>query len=266
MDPLLTVSKNPPEETKGLWSGHESLCTDKYSRYSSKNIKSLGALIEYAAKTYPGEVGFYYPITSEPNTAYASITWDRFHQLTDVISAEYSDLLRQMLVEANEMKTQPTVALCGHANTIEYYITQMALQKLNIRTLLLAGRNPEAMRSLMERCGALAIIVESGRSYPTDGLLQVPMIEDPFDQLLRSPHRQQILRFDDGQDPWERHTFIIHTSGSTGPPKPIIHTNRSNLSISRRFRVYPDFIVKNWLLMCPLCVSQFYPTLLSYLF
>ena len=85
MDPIVTVSKNAPEQTKELWSRHGILSSD---RYSDKSITSLGALIEYAAKSYPGEAGFYYPISPEPDTAYASITWDRFHQLTNVIAAE----------------------------------------------------------------------------------------------------------------------------------------------------------------------------------
>lgn len=140
---------------------------------------------------------------------------------------------------------------------MEYYITQMALQKLNIRTLLLGEwTSPEAMCSLVQICSALALIIESGLSSHTQDLRQIPMIEDPFSRAQNPSQRQETLRFDDGQDQWERQVFIVHSSGSTGPPKPIIHTNRSILTISKRHRLFLDLLVRNCLLMVPLFVPQ----------
>ncbi|KAG6991219.1 hypothetical protein G7Y79_00055g089950 [Physcia stellaris] len=223
MDPIVTASKNAPEQTKELWAGHGNLSS--YG-YSDESITSLGALIEYSAKR------------------------DLFHQLTNVIAAEYSRVLYRTLVDANETKTQPTVALFGHGNTMEYYITQMALQKLNIRTLLLGDKiPPEAMCSLIERCSALALIIESGLSLRTQDLRQIPMIEDPFSRAENPSQRQETLRFDDGQDQWERQVFIFHSTGSTGPPKPVIHTNGSILTISKRHRLFLDVLFRNCLLM-----------------
>lgn len=258
MDPLDTVSKNVAERTKEFGSSYVVLSSDGYP---DKSINSLGALIEYAAKRYPGEAGFYYPMLSESNTTYGSITWEHFHHLTNVIAAEYSGMMYQALAEANETRTQPTVALFGRGNTVEYYITQMALQKLNIRTLLLGEiTSPEALCSLVQRCSALALIIESGLSLHAQDLRQIPMIEDPFSRAQNPLQRQETLHFDDGQDPWERQVFILHSSGSTGPPKPIIHMNRSILTVSRRYRLFPDLLVRNWLLMVPLYVPKSYQT------
>lgn len=60
------------------------------------------------------------------------------------------------------------------------------------------------------------------------------------------------LAFLDGEDPWECHTFIVHSSGSTGLPKPITHTNRSMMMIAQMHRLFPDFHIENWFLLSPL--------------
>lgn len=173
--------------------------------------------------------------------------------MTDEIAARYSSIPHQELVEANRSRKQPTVALLGHGSTMEYYFTQMALQKLNIRTLLLAENNsPEAMRTLLERCGVLALILEFGLSLEIDNLRQVSMLEGCLQHTASTHEEQRILCFDDGQDAWERQAFMIHSSGSTGPQKPIVRTDRSILTISRMYRLFPDFHIENWFLLFPL--------------
>ncbi|KAK4966444.1 hypothetical protein LTR42_011609 [Elasticomyces elasticus] len=53
-------------------------------------------------------------------------------------------------------------------------------------------------------------------------------------------------------DPWNSHSLIIHSSGTTGLPKPIFHSHRSMMLIARMYRVLPEFAINNWYLLFPL--------------
>ncbi|KAL8745874.1 MAG: hypothetical protein Q9184_007823 [Pyrenodesmia sp. 2 TL-2023] len=73
------------------------------------------------------------------------------------------------------------------------------------------------------------------------------MVEDTFS--LPTSSISTTLRFEDKLDPWTRPSIIIHSSGSTGMPKPIIHTNRSLLLIARMYRLFPTYHIQNWYLL-----------------
>ena len=80
---------------------------------------------------------------------------------------------------------------------------------------------------------------------------KIKMVESLPRGSTVSPLEVDSLRFQDFGDLWERHTIVIHSSDSTGLPKPIIHTNRSMMLIARMYRLFQDFEVKNWFLLFP---------------
>ncbi|KAF4627482.1 hypothetical protein G7Y89_g10673 [Cudoniella acicularis] len=222
----------PPETAskriKDLWwlHGHPHS-----KRYSNPKLVSLAALVRHNGVVYRGEKGFLYPQSSEASTPYDSMTWDRFDRVTDALAFSYAHQLEAEIREANISREQPTIALLGGGKSLEYFCTELALQKL----------------------GALAVITDFKNSgVDTNGVRKLPMIE-VLPAAADSQHSAiDAVKFQDFGDVWERHTFIIHSSGSTGMPKPIVHTNKSMMLIARMYRLFQEFSVENWFLLFPL--------------
>ncbi|KAL8681951.1 MAG: hypothetical protein Q9186_001959 [Xanthomendoza sp. 1 TL-2023] len=249
-DSEVFVSDDAPGDTKKLWSLHGH----PYShRYSNSSLNSLPALVAYAAATYKQEIAFIYPLSEAVDSSYASLSWEGFDKITDSVASLYSEQLQGELANANASKTQPTVALRGRGTGIEVYITVVALQKLNIRILHLSSAlSPTIVQTLYDRCSAIAVIIDAEYSGdPLPNTRKIPLIEDPFD-LPTSTTSTSTVRFEDNLDPWDRPSIIVHSSGSTGVPKPIIHTNRSILLMARAYRLFPTFHIQNWYLLFPM--------------
>jgi hypothetical protein len=250
-DPSVVPSDNASKRTKELWwlHGHPHS-----KRYSDPKLVSLATLVRHDGHVFKGQKAFLYPASAEAMTPYKYMTWDEFDSVTETIALSYACQLRKELDEANVFQKQPTIALLGGGKTLEYFCTQLALQKLGVRVLLLAESNVlNALHHLLESCHALAVITDSKNSRTdTMGIRKLNMI-DVLPQSSDSLHTDlDAVKFQDFGDVWERHTFIIHSSGSTGMPKPIIHTNRSMMLIARMYRLFQEFDVENWFLLFPL--------------
>lgn len=239
------------QDIHDLWSLHGHPHSKKYR---NAELNSLAALVRYNATAYNNAKAFLYPVSSEPSTEYASMTWDTFDRVTENVALRYAYDLKDELLAANEAQVQPTIALLGEGKTLDYFCTQLALQKLGVRVLLLGESNPlTALHFLLETCKAVAVITDLKNSNTdVQSLRKVGMVESLSYDLIASRVQVDALKYQDFDDVWERHSFIIHSSGSTGMPKPIVHTNRSMMLIARMYRLFPDFNVKNWFLLFPL--------------
>ncbi|KAI9742414.1 MAG: hypothetical protein M1818_003947 [Claussenomyces sp. TS43310] len=250
-DSSVVPSESASRRNKELWwlHGHPHS-----KRYSNPALVSLGALVRHAGIVYRGQTAFLYPISSDAQTSYESMTWDEFDQITEHLAALYARDLQKVLTEANSSRKQPTIALIGGGRTIEYFCTQLALQKLGVRVLLLAESNAViALHHLLDCCDVAAIITDSKNSgADTKGIRKLPMVETLPRHVDTDIIEVDSVRFQDFGDIWERHCYIIHSSGSTGLPKPIIHTNRSMMLIARMYRLFKEFEAKNWFLLFPL--------------
>jgi len=182
------------------------------------------------------------------------MTWDEFDSVTETIAFSYAYQLEDELQEANRTRKQPTVALLGAGRTLDYFCTQLALQKLGLRVLLLAESNAQsALHFLLEKCEALAVIVDSKNACTDVRSIRKLNMIDRIPEGFGVEHSEvDAVKFQNYGDVWERHAFIIHSSGSTGVPKPIMHTNRSMMLIARMYRLFPEFDVDNWFLLFPL--------------
>lgn len=253
-DPSILPPDDASRRIRDLWwlNGHPHSV-----RYSNPSLVSLASLVRHAGKAYKGQKAFLYPLHSESTSPYKSMTWDEFDIVTDRIACSYAHEFRNEIRRANSVRKQPTIALLGAGRTLEYFCSELALQKLGVRVLLLAESNSlDGLHHLLENCEALAVITDiKNCEADTNGIRKVPMIDYiPQNGEAHDIHNSTIddARFQDFEDIWERHTFIIHSSGSTGMPKPIIHTNRSMMLIARMYRLFQDFSIENWFLLFPL--------------
>lgn len=250
-DPSIIPPEYASQRIKDLWwlHGHPHS-----KRYSNPKLVSLGALVRHDGAAFKGQKAFLYPTSAASNTPYESMTWDEFDQITETLALLYADRLQNELSEANSSRVQPTVALLGAGRTLEYFCTELALQKLGVRVLLLAESNAKnALHHLLETCNAVAVITDTKSSQAdTNNVKKVGMVE-VLPQFADVRYADlDAVKFQDFGDIWERHTFIIHSSGSTGMPKPIIHTNRSMMLIARMYRLFQEFSAENWFLLFPL--------------
>lgn len=250
-DPSVIPSKTASQRIRELWwlHGHPHS-----KRYSNPKLVSLGALVRHDGVIYKGQKAFLYPITAEATTPYKSMTWDEFDRVTESIALSYARQIENELEGANSTGEQPTIALLGAGKTIEYFCTQLALQKLGVRVLLLAESNAlSALHYLLATCQALVVITDSKNAgTDTNGVRKLHMIETLPPNPATKPSEVDAVKFQDFEDVWERHSFIIHSSGSTGMPKPVMHTNRSMMLIARMYRLFQEFSVDNWFLLFPL--------------
>ncbi|KAH7413166.1 male sterility protein [Cadophora sp. MPI-SDFR-AT-0126] len=250
-DPLVVPTHNASKRLRELWWQHG----DPHStRYQDPRLVSLAALVRHNGVVYKSQKAYLHPATADSSTEYKSMTWDEFDVVTETIALTYAYQLEHELQQANVSQQQPTIALLGAGKTIEYFCTQLALQKLGVRILLLAESNPPtALHYLLESCNALAVIIDSKNAgTDTNGVRTLDMIESLPQGSATEAEQVENVKFQDFGDVWERHSFIIHSSGSTGMPKPIIHTNRSMMLIARMYRLFQDFEVENWFLLFPL--------------
>lgn len=211
-------------------------------------MTNLPSLLDYNAKTRRNEIGFLCP---EENT-FRKVSWIEFNNLVRALAASYANVFHAQLVSGITNAKQPTVALLGVGHTFQYFATQLALVRLGLRVLLLSPSNAPAARDhLLDACDVVGVVAE-------EQLLQtVQDLDMPVAKLLSQPTAESFTEGKDmlafaPTDSWNSHSFVIHSSGTTGLPKPIIHTHRSMMLIARMYRLFPEFYISNWYLAFPL--------------
>ncbi|KAK2016269.1 male sterility protein [Colletotrichum eremochloae] len=249
-DPSVFPSQNADKELTRLWNLHGKPHSTKFSNPS---LSSIAALVQHNASTQPLQAAFISPV----DNSFEVFNWSKLQSLCCKASAYYSEQLRNEIEDANRAVQQPTVALLGTGTSIDYLVTQIALNSLHVRVLLLSNKNSPATRDhLLQVCNAVAIIVDKanetslreGEAYKLSvvNLASVIDLHKMDDQVLKDKVAFETT------DEWNLQSMIIHSSGSTGMPKPIIHTNRSLCQIARMYRLLPEYYIENWYLCFPL--------------
>jgi acyl-CoA synthetase (AMP-forming)/AMP-acid ligase II len=126
------------------------------------------------------------------------------------------------------------VAMLAPAN-LDYVITVFALSRLGYSLLLLSNRLPtEAYISLLQNTGCTRIFsTPNFEKHVTAARAELKL--EYFNILTKSaydlplPSGPYFTRAFDGRSENERTAFIIHSSGSTGLPKPIYQNHKSAL-------------------------------------
>ncbi|KAH7123321.1 hypothetical protein B0J13DRAFT_680032 [Dactylonectria estremocensis] len=195
-------------------------------------LRTVDGLIRQRALLHPDAYAVSYPSSG---TDFVHYTVQQLDIFAWRVAKHYETKLP---VRRSSAEKPMVVAMLGPSN-LEYLITMLALSKLGHTVLLLSTRIPQvAIESLINTTGASAIVAD-GRHVEIAGEVQktIPTLQllniaerNAFEFPIEAHGDTQIDAALDGDVETKNIAFIIHSSGSTGLPKPIYQTHKSCLA------------------------------------
>lgn len=171
------------------------------------------------------------PIVAYPNdgTDYVDWTPSQLHQLVEHAAVHYSSIIPQRVSSDDPVQV---VGLLGNSD-LDYMVAFLAVSRLGHSSLLLSTRiTDEAFESLLESTSASALLYQHAFSSNAAMLSKkLPLLETGTILAASSLTLRNTLK-PASLDPVREASnicFIIHSSGSTGLPKPIFQTHRAAL-------------------------------------
>ncbi|KAK8169260.1 male sterility protein [Phyllosticta citrichinensis] len=231
MDPSILPAEDAPERVKKFWNLHGHLHSKEFA---NPELTSIASLVKHNSQTQLTNPAFLFPTTTT-NDPFQIVTWHEFYGLVCSAVRIYAQILAAQIQDANRTHKQPTIALLGIGNTIDYLIAQIALNQV---------------RHLLGVCEAMGIITDKENYAILDA--QLVSLAELESSKEKEDHDESKVDGFEAQDVWNLQSMVLHSSGSTGMPKPIIHTNCSLCLIARMYRLFPTFVVDNWYLCFPL--------------
>jgi acyl-CoA synthetase (AMP-forming)/AMP-acid ligase II len=176
---------------------------------------------EYAVHE-PERIFIHQPFSSNLKDGFRAIT---FRETSRAVNHLARELLQQTQEVAHKKNNFPTVAYIGPSD-IRYVIVMLACIKAHRKALFISPRNSlEAQISLFKATECTQILYESSMQSTVEPWLQSYPISatavPPLDVWLQSTasHVPYNTPFEEARwDPFA----VLHTSGSTGIPKPIV--------------------------------------------
>lgn len=205
------------------------------SELSTQEIepRTIDELIRSRAKAFPDEKILGYP---DESGDYVEYTYNDLDTYAFRAAQHYAKVIPQR-TSSNEKER--VVGLLGTSN-LDYLITALALSKLGLTVLFLSTRiSPIAYQSLLENTSSEHILADDSfltiaeqlrRSLPNLTVTKVASISS-LDQDV--PSGISSTRLDSALDlnaESKKFSWIIHSSGSTGLPKPIYQTHHAALT------------------------------------
>ncbi|GES62865.1 NRPS-like enzyme [Aspergillus terreus] len=195
-----------------------------------QSIHTIDDLLRHRASGSKGND----PIVAYPShgSEYTYYTPQQLHALVEAASIEYSRVIPQRRTSSDPVQV---VGLLGPSD-FEYLITLLAISRLGHTVLLLSTRIAEdAYVSLVEVTKASFLIsypsfnsIAQSVSKRTGIVLQPVLARENYIQHLESGSRLPPAQLD-GAIEAKHITWVIHSSGSTGHPKPIYQTHSGAL-------------------------------------
>ncbi|VUC24080.1 unnamed protein product [Clonostachys rosea] len=190
------------------------------------DTRTVPELMSKRARDHPDT-----PILGYPSSGTEYVEYN-FGQLEQFSGAAASEFANSLPVRTSSSEKAKVVALLGPSN-LDYIIAVLALSKLGFTILFLSPRLAiSAYEHLLEKTDCQHIVVDKSLSKITDELIERDPKITAVGFVPQSQYEQQgswtppalELNEETNQTAW-----IIHSSGSTGPPKPIYQTHHAAL-------------------------------------
>lgn len=197
-------------------------------------------VVDDYAQNEPDRVFAYSPISSEPKEGWRPIT---YKQLSNAVNYLAHEIVQRVGEKTSQENDFPTMAYIG-PNDVRYAIFMLACIKAHHKAFFISPRNSlEGQISLFKATNCTAL-------YFAESHLQtvLPWLEKHPMRIFRaaspeiwleseSPPFPYNRTYDEGR--WDPHV-VLHTSGSTGIPKPIT-MRQGSFAIADGLRNGPDF-------------------------
>jgi acyl-CoA synthetase (AMP-forming)/AMP-acid ligase II len=201
-------------------------------------------ILDRVAATDPSRPFIFVPRSSEPRDGWKPIMYKEISNAVNYVSQKIAEKFR----EESRQDAFPTVSYIGPSD-IRYLIVLLASVKAHCKALFISPRNSsEAQLSLFKATNCeLLFYAEPFQTmiqhWLREHLMQVIMVPSADEWLRLTPALFPYNRaFDEGR--WDP-LIVLHTSGSTGLPKPII-VRQGSLAIADQLRLRPMFSFKEW--------------------
>ncbi|KAJ4347545.1 hypothetical protein N0V95_005329 [Ascochyta clinopodiicola] len=202
---------------------------ERIDKVDDAPIQTVDALIRHRARIYP-----HAKIISYPSSGIEFVDYSM--QQLDVFAYRVARHYQTFIPTRTSSDFKPTtVALLGPSN-LDYAVTMLALTKLGHTVLFLSTRISQlAIESLIETTGATYLLADA-RFLQTAADVQTSMPSVYVEEIARASvfdfpievHADTRLDHQLNHDVEAANdVFIIHSSGSTGLPKPIYQPQRS---------------------------------------
>ncbi|KAI1394167.1 L-aminoadipate-semialdehyde dehydrogenase [Hypoxylon trugodes] len=206
----------------------------------STSIDSINDLIVNRANAFPFKPLLAYPGKDGKYVYYTAKELDSF---ADEAAKHY---VQSGLVPKEDQRENEVVAILGPSN-FEYIITMLGLTRIGFAVFFLSTRlSIEAYTALLGQTGCRKIVVAPNYAGTVDqiaekyDIFQCTLIDSTILKGANSnSHRFQ--RPVEIKDEAQKIAFIVHSSGSTGLPKPIYQNHRScltNYSVGSGMRAF----------------------------
>ncbi|KAG4436141.1 hypothetical protein IFR05_008384 [Cadophora sp. M221] len=200
--------------------------------FDRSNPRTIDELIRSRSKETPDEHILSYPSVG---TEYINYTFRQLDIFASRVAESYASLMPQ---RTSSSDAEVVVGLLGPSN-LEYFISILALTKLGHTVLFLSTRLSNAAHSsLLQATTAKHILVHKSfretaeQVQPNLPALRIHEISNRTSFEYPIGDAIQKTQFDQNLDPEAESVkiaWIIHSSGSTGLPKPIFQTHRAAL-------------------------------------
>lgn len=200
----------------------------RYEALEDKTASTINELIALRAR----QKGFDQPIVAYPHegTDYVDYSPQQLDRLVERAAVHYSQLIPHRLSSDDAVQV---VGLLGNSD-LDYLVAFLAISRLGHSALLLSTRiTDEAYESLLSSTHATALIHQENFSSNAKAVSrQLPSLKTATIYTApAAPETSQNLKpamLDPARET-NNICFIIHSSGSTGLPKPIYQTHRAAL-------------------------------------
>ncbi|ATZ47711.1 hypothetical protein BCIN_03g00210 [Botrytis cinerea B05.10] len=222
-------------ETRAFTAPHERLenSSQPAKTIPSRLLYTVDDLIYNRSQTIPDVPLLAYPGSPKGRADYVHYTARDLDRFADHGANTYSSL--GLIPSLAKSPVAEVVALLAPSN-LDYVATIFALTRLGFAVLLLSNRlAPEAYVSLLEKTKCKRII-SSDNHHDVIKSIQVQLEVSRYPLLkqsqydIKAPLNPRFPRSVGTALDSTRNSFIIHSSGSTGLPKPIFQTHAACLS------------------------------------